>query len=53
MSYTFVIIILIGLPILIYFIVSVNKKKKNLENNEKKPGGDTYREGEAKDTKFR
>ena len=53
MSYTFVLIILIGLPILIYFIVSVNRKKKNLDKNEKKPGGEPYREGEAKDRNFR
>lgn len=48
MSYTLVIIILIGIPLLIFFIVSTNKKKKNMDklDNEK----DTYQEGKAKDT---
>ncbi len=53
MSYTIILILVIGIPILIYFLISVNRKKKNMEDNDKKPGGGTYREGEAKDTKFR
>lgn len=48
MSYTLAIIVLIGIPLLIYFLVSVNKKKKNMENKDNDHG--TYKEGKAKDT---
>jgi uncharacterized membrane protein len=48
MSYTLVIIILIGIPLLIFFIVSANKKKKNMDKRDNDRG--TYQEGKAKDT---
>lgn len=52
MSYTLILILVLGIPILIYFVVSINRKKKQMKDNEK-PGGGTYREGEAKDKDFR
>lgn len=51
MSYTLAIIILIGIPVLIYILVSVKRKKKNMEKHGKE--GEPYQEGKAKDTKFR
>lgn len=51
MSYTLIIILVIGIPVLIYILISIKNKKKNIEHKDK--GGKTYREGEAKDTKFR
>jgi ABC-type spermidine/putrescine transport system permease subunit II len=48
MSYTIVIIILIGIPLLIYFVVSANKKKKNMGKDGNETGA--YKEGKAKDT---
>jgi ABC-type spermidine/putrescine transport system permease subunit II len=52
MSYTLVIILLIGIPLFIYILVSINRKKKNIEKGEDKKGSE-YQEGKAKDTKFR
>ena len=51
MSYTLAIIILIGIPVLIYFLVSIKRKKKNEEKQGKE--GSSYQEGKAKDTKFK
>lgn len=51
MSYTLVIILLIGVPILIYILVSINRKKKSMDKRDK--DGEPYQEGKAKDTKFR
>ncbi len=48
MSYTLAIILLIGIPILIYFIVSANKKKKSMDKRDNEQG--SYKEGKAKDT---
>lgn len=48
MSYTAVIIVLIGIPVLIYILLSIKKKKKNIEKRDGKEG--TYHEGQAKDT---
>lgn len=48
MSYTLAIIVLIGIPLLIYFLVSMNKKKKNMEKKDNDHG--SYNEGKAKDT---
>lgn len=52
MSYTVILILVLGIPILIYFLVSINRKKKKMQDNEK-PGKDTYHEGEAKDRNFK
>ena len=51
MSYTLAIIVLIGIPVLIYILVSIKRKKRNMD----KPGkeGKPYDEGKARDTKFR
>ena len=51
MSYTLIIILVIGIPLLVYFLISIKRKKKNLDKKDK--NGRTYHEGEAKDTKFR
>lgn len=52
MSYTAIIIIIIGIPLLIFILVSINKKKKAIKKGEDKKGSE-YQEGKAKDTKFR
>lgn len=51
MSYTLIIILVIGIPLLIYFLISINRKKKSIGRKDK--SGKSYQEGEAKDTKFR
>ena len=48
MSYTLALIVLIGIPLLIYFLFSMNKKRKNMDKKDNEHG--TYHEGKAKDT---
>lgn len=48
MSYTLIVILVIGIPLLIYFLVSIKRKKQNVKEHEKQEGKN-YQEGEAKD----